>query len=114
MTNTPRLTVVRDLKDTSGAEGSPMSPGELQALFLRGAEAGARTLVSILERGAQDGTIKPRDLAVVTGIMVDKVAKLAPFVRREEEPLTLEDLARAEEDAERLLAERQRERSRSM
>lgn len=63
-----------------------MSHAEIQALFLRGAEAGAKTLVNLLEAGTKDGSIKPRDLAVVTGIMVDKVVKLAPFVRRDEDP----------------------------
>lgn len=84
-----------------------MTPAQLQALFLRGAEAGARTLVTLLERGTSDGTIKPRDLAVVTGIMVDKVAKLAPFVRKgEDDPPTQEELEDAERRAAELLEEK--------
>lgn len=42
--------------------------------------------------------------------MVDKVAKLAPFARRDEEPPTPQELEEAECEAEKLLAERRRRR----
>jgi hypothetical protein len=77
-----------------------MTIRELHAVFLRGAEAGARTLVGILEKGAAEGKIGPRDLAIVTGVMTDKAVKLAPLAAKDD-PYVLTDEERA--DAEEFL-----------
>ena len=68
-------------------KGKLMTPRELQALLMRGAQAGAETLVDLLE----EGKITSRDLAVVTGILVDKIAKLAPLAKRDDDDFTPEE-----------------------
>jgi hypothetical protein len=87
-----------------------MTRKELQALFMRGAQAGALTLVGLLEGGSASGAIKPRDLAVVTGILTDKLAKLAPLVAKDDEAasISLEEMEREHEEHGRLLAELRR------
>lgn len=60
-----------------------MKPGDLQALCLRGAKAGIQHLADLLEKGLASGALKPRDLAVVAGILTDKAIKLEPLVREQ-------------------------------
>lgn len=83
----------------------PRSPArnarELLPRLLEGAQFGVDALVESIRLGH----IKGRDLAVATGVLFDKAAKLE---REEttEEPPSLAELEAAEAEAERLLAER--------
>ena len=87
-----------------------MKPGDLQALCLRGAKAGIQHLADLLEKGLASGVLKPRDLAVVTGILTDKAIELEPLVRNEDAPLTPEQVEREMEEIDHLRAELARRR----
>jgi hypothetical protein len=76
---------------------------DLLPQILTGATLGVDALVNALRAGLING----RDLAVVTGVLIDKAAKLEGKGNPDDVP-SQHELEQAEHDAEQLLAEKRR------